>query len=106
MPFHRATVRPRPANAADLEERLVQEMTAPNQDDPSAQPIIVAEPPGDGPITRLFVIWDEWAALSQQDRSEIIMAAYARVRGQPDAVRISVAMGLTPAEAARMGIVP
>jgi hypothetical protein len=52
------------------------------------------------------VIWDEWAPLSQQDRSEIIMDAYVRAKGQGDAVRISVAMGLTAAEAARMGIAP
>jgi hypothetical protein len=80
-------------------------MTAPSQD-PKAQPIIVGEPPEPAPITRLFVIWDEWAALSQQDRSEIIMDAYVRAKGQAEAVRISVAMGLTAAEAARMGIAP
>jgi hypothetical protein len=105
MSFRRATARALPPRAGELEERLVQELTTPIQD-PSAQPIVIAEPPGDGPITRLFVIWDEWAPLSQQDRSEIIMDAYVRAKGQGDAVRISVAMGLTAAEAARMGIAP
>lgn len=103
MSFRRATARALPPRAQELEEHLVHELTTPS-DDPSAQPVIIAEPPGQGPITRLFVIWDEWAPLAQQDRSEIIMDAYVRAKGQPEAVKISVAMGLTAAEAARMGI--
>ncbi len=106
MSFRRATARALPPRAGELQDRLARELTTPSAD-PNAQPIIIAEPPeGQGPITRLFVIWDEWAPLSQQDRSEIIMDAYTRAKGQPEAVRISVAMGLTAAEAARMGIVP
>jgi hypothetical protein len=105
MPFRRATARALPPRAGELEDRLAREFTTPSEE-PNA-PNIIAEPPeGQGPITRLFVIWDEWAPLSQQDRSEIIMDAYARAKGQPEAVRISVAMGLTAAEAARMGIAP
>jgi hypothetical protein len=92
-----------PPRTGELEQRLAREFAAPS-DDPHAQPIIIAEPPGEGPITRLFVIWDEWALLSQQDRSEIIMDAYVHAKGQAEALRISVAMGLTAAEAARMGI--
>jgi hypothetical protein len=103
MSFRRATARALPPRAGELEERLVNELTTPSQD-PHAPPVIIAEPPGNGPITRLFVIWDDWAPLSQQDRSEIIMDAYARAKGQADALRISVAMGLTAAEATRMGI--
>src|SRR5258708_8899845 len=102
MPFRRATARARPAAAETLEDRLAGEMDAPTED-PNA-PVIVAEPPGNGPITRLFVIWDEWDSISQQDRSEIIMNAYVRAKGQADAVRVSVAMGLTRAEAGRLGI--
>lgn len=102
MPFRRANARARPAAAETLEERLAREIGAPTED-PNA-PVIVAEPPGEGPIARLFVIWDAWDSISQQDRSEIIMNAYTRERGQADALRISVAMGLTRAEAGRMGI--
>jgi hypothetical protein len=38
-----------------------------------------------------------------QDRSEIIMNAYIRAKGQQAGLRISVAMGLTSIEAKRMG---
>ncbi|MGH7270018.1 MAG: hypothetical protein ACREJ3_06265 [Polyangiaceae bacterium] len=105
MSFRRATARARAPRAGEFEERLVQEINAPSQD-PNAQPVIIAEPPGPGAITRLFVIWDDWAALPQQDRSEIIMDAYLRAQGQAESVQIAVAMGLTAVEASRIGIVP
>jgi hypothetical protein len=97
-PFARALL-------ADLRLRAQRAyVTAPSAD-PAAQPIIIAEPPEPQPISRLFVIWDDWAHLSQQDRSELIMNAYEHAKGLEEAVRISVAMGLTSAESARMGIV-
>ena len=101
MSFLLATARARPSNAGALQKRLVDEFKTPKD----GQPIIVAEPPT-GAITRLFVIWDDWDSLSQQDRSEIVMAAYAEAKGEGDALKISVAMGITAAEAAKMGISP
>jgi hypothetical protein len=50
------------------------------------------------------VIWDDWGDLSLQERSEIIMNAYIRAKGQQAGLRISVAMGLTSTEAKRMGL--
>ncbi len=103
MSFRRATARSLPPSATELENRLVTEMKTPDNA-PNVQPVIVAEPPAPAPISRLFVIWDDWTDLTQQDRSEIIMNAYTRAEGLPAAARISVAMGLTAAEAAKMGI--
>ena len=104
MSFRRASVRNLPPTAQGLEERLHGEFKNPSAD-PNAQPVILAEPPAPAPIARLFVIWDEWADLSQQDRSEIIMNAYVRAEGQQAGLRIGVAMGLTSAEAKRMCMV-
>lgn len=103
MSFRRATVRTQLPAAHSLEARLQQELEAPSSDE-NTQPIILAEPSEPAPISRLFVIWDDWAEISLQDRSEIIMNAYLRAKGQQAALRISVAMGLTLAEAKRMGI--
>jgi len=103
MSFRRATARSRPLSAADLEARLEQEMRNPNTRI-DAQPIVIAEPPDPDPITRLFVIWDDWADLGQQDRSEIITNAYEKAFGLPAAATLSVAMGLTSVDASRMGI--
>ena len=101
MPIRRGLRRTLPAESGIFEDRLVQEWANPT-DDPAA-PIIVEEP-GDGKPTRLFVVWDDWASMSQQDRSEAIMNAYVRAKGKGDALLISVAMGLTQAEAAKMCI--
>lgn len=103
MSFRRATARRRPDTVLDLEHRLADEFRTPNQQE-GAQPIIIAEPPDPAPISRLFVVWDEWTALDLQERSEIIMNAYIAVHGAPAGSRVTVAMGLTSAEAARMGI--
>ena len=103
MSFRRATARNRPTTVIELEHRLTDEFRAPDQQE-GAQPIIIAEPSDPAPISRLFVIWDDWAELSIQERSEIIMNAYVAVNGLPAGVRITIAMGLTSAEAARMGV--
>lgn len=103
MSFRRAAARSRPPSAVDLELRLAEEIRTPSAR-PDAQPIIIAEPADPAPITRLFVIWDDWSDLGQQDRSEIITNAYERVHGLAEAARLSIAMGLTPSEASKMGI--
>jgi len=103
MSFRRATARNRPNTSLELERLLIAEFQHPNEQE-GAQPIIIAEPPDPAPISRLFVIWDEWAMLEQQERSEIIMNAYVNHYGLPAGAKISIAMGLTSKEAERMGI--
>lgn len=103
MSFLRTAARPRPSSAAQLEDRLRQELESPSSD-ANAQPIILAEPPDPAPISRLFVIWDDWTQLDQQDRSEIIMNAYMGFKGPEEALKVTVAMGLTSSEAARARI--
>ena len=101
MPVRRGIPRSRPAGAPDLEERLVKEFTTPAE---QGQPLVFEEPPEPAPITRLFVVWDDWSEMSQQDRSAIILGAFERSKGSAAALKIAVAMGLTTAEAERMGI--
>ncbi|HSZ59675.1 MAG TPA: hypothetical protein VK797_28790 [Tepidisphaeraceae bacterium] len=92
---------PSPAAQALL-NRLVDEWQHP---DPNAtQPIIVEENGGQGQPTHIYVIWDDWAPLGSIERSEVIMSAYEEVRGRAGAINVTVAMGLTPAEADRLGI--
>jgi hypothetical protein len=52
----------------------------------------------------VYVLWDAWASVSERERSEIILEAYEQARGKDEMLRISVAMGVTPIEAARMGL--
>ena len=52
----------------------------------------------------IYVIWDEWVELPQIERSEIIMNAYKETHQLPDVIRVTFAMGLTAAEAHKMGL--
>src|SRR5947209_5958332 len=102
MPVKKLT-RPGPSPTAQvLLNRLVDEWRAP---DPKAtQPIIVEESGGQSQPTHLYVVWDDWAPLGSIERSEVIMDAYEEIQGRPGAANVTVAMGLTPLEADRLGI--
>ncbi|HTE18710.1 MAG TPA: hypothetical protein VK689_10065 [Armatimonadota bacterium] len=89
-------------SADNLRQRLVVEWR--KEEDNGQEPIIIEEPSGPYQMTRLYVIWQDWAELSQQERSEIIMDAFEELRSQEDVLKVSVAMGLTHEEAKRMGI--
>jgi len=52
----------------------------------------------------VYVFWDEWQSVPEQERSEIILEAYQEARGQQEMLRITVAMGLTPLEAKNLGL--
>lgn len=93
-----------PDAAEALRDRLEQEWRAP---DPEArQPVLIEETvdPANRAQRRLIVIWDDWAYLSQLQRSEIIMDAYENTHPIEQVMQVTVAMGLTAQEAERMGL--
>lgn len=69
----------------------------------SGEPEIVIERPNPS-TTHLFVIWSKWNDLEQMVRARIILEAYEKVKGAIEVDKVTVAMGLTPLEAARLGI--
>lgn len=85
-----------------LRDRLIQEWEAPGQE---TQPVLI-ESAGDrmSGSKHLLIIWDEWLPLDQRERSEIIMDAYEATHTRQEILKVTVAMGLTAAEAERMGI--
>ncbi len=96
-------VRSGPSPAAQgLYDRLVQEWRHP--DAAAHQPIILEETAGAGQPVHIYVVWDDWAGLGSIDRSEVVMDAYEEVHGKAHSANVTVAMGLTPAEAERLGI--
>ena len=82
-----------------LQQRLAEEFQHPA--DEYSPPFINIERPGNR--THLLVVWDDWQNLNQQDRSSLIMRAYEAAEGVEAATDVSVAMGLTEAEAERLG---
>ncbi len=102
MPVRKLShVAPSPAQAL-LKDRLLAEWQSTTSI--SAQPVIIEENAGANQPVHIYVIWDEWQQLPQLDRSEIIMDAYEERYGQQQSLNVTVAMGLTPTEADRLGI--
>ena len=85
-----------------LEDRLVQEWTHPQAG--NAEPVIIEESDRQQAPENLYVIWAEWAEVSQYVRTKIILNAYERVRGKNFALNVIDAMGFTKEEAKRAGI--
>jgi hypothetical protein len=85
---------------AELKRQLEAELRNPTN---NPEPVIVIERPHPT-TTHLFVIWSLFDGLEQVVRSRIVLDAFEEVRGEREALNVTVSMGLTPAEASRMGI--
>lgn len=84
----------------DLKNELLGELKAPKE---VGEPDIIIQ--GKAPAgVHLFVIWSKWAGLEQVVRSRIILDAYEAWKGEQEALRVTVSMGLLPEEAKTMGI--
>ncbi len=86
-----------------LLELLYQEWQA--QRAGEGEPLIIEEAPRSGERpNHLYVVWSEWGDLTPIERSRLILQAYERYKGRDIATGVTLAMGLTPAEARQMGI--
>jgi hypothetical protein len=88
------------ASESELQAELEAELESPKE---TGEPDIVIERPHPSTV-HLFVIWSKFSGLEQSVRSSIILDSYAAVKGVPESQKVTVAMGLTPDEAKRMGI--
>lgn len=100
MPVRDTLKRQAVPSEEELRSELKAELVVPKE---SGEPEIVIERPNNA-TTHLFVIWSKWGDLEQTVRSRIVIDAFAEVRGEDEADKVTVAMGLTPAEAARLGV--
>ncbi len=73
-------------------------------DSANPEPIIFEERDGQRRLEHVYVIWQAWDHVDRVERSEIIMDAAERKLPVDELLNISIAMGLTPAEARRMGM--
>jgi hypothetical protein len=100
MPVRNSLRRTDLPDEGELRRELVAELRAPHD---AGEPDIIIEEPNAG-TTHVFVRWSRWDGLEQTVRSRIILDAFAEVKGEPELMKVTVAMGLTPSEADRMGI--
>jgi hypothetical protein len=85
--------------AQELKQRLIEEWKGAGTRQPL--PTIVHEEDERGDVVHVYVVWDEWRELNQEERSAIITDAYWEVF-QEKGLALTVAMGLTSEEAQRM----
>ncbi len=89
-------------------DRLVAELVRHLNGDPDLpdEPRIIEEQQRLADALHVFVYWSEWASVTEEERSSIILEAYAEARGKLEALKITVAMGVTALEAKRLGMEP
>lgn len=89
---------------------LVQELAAEWKASASApgsrqpEPVILLETDRAGHPVHVYVVWSKWEHVDRVERSEIIMDAAEAALAPSATANITIAMGLTQAEAQQMGI--
>lgn len=106
MPVHKRNIQERRADDAryrTLKDRLIAEWQRdPQQPAPAGAPDIEEETDARDRVLHVVVTWDEWGDLDAQTRSEIIVDAFQAVKEQAAITDLTLAMGLTSAEAGRI----
>lgn len=88
--------------AQDLTAKLIREWEAPGE---VGEPLIIQEAAAlNEPPRHIYVVWSAWEQLSPLERSRIIMNAAEAIGSIDYSLHVTVAMGLTPQEAERIGI--
>ena len=101
MPLLNRLPRTAPPDAEEVKQRLIEEWQRPRE---RGEPIIVEEQTPGGRGLRVHVIQKDWGHLNHIQRGEVIMDVIEEMRGIDEALRVVVALGLTPREAHSMGI--
>ncbi len=103
MPYK--LIEPEPlAEYPGLVEDLAEELRLQRPDGPADAPFIVEEKTPRHDFLHVRVIWDRWAGVPGEDRGRVIMDAYQRVQGTETVLKINSVLGLTPAEAKKLGV--
>lgn len=85
-------------------DAIAQELRLMRPDGDFNAPLIIEEQTRQSDRIHVTVIWDRWGAVAPEDRSQIILDAYERVRGASAILTLSAALGLTHAEAKKLGV--
>ena len=103
MPVARVVNEQRKTQQEELLGRLFEEWARPKPE--AREPLIIEEAPSRGERpNHLYVVWSDWGDSTPIERAKLVLQAYARLRGQDFANSVTLAMGLTPDEAEKMGI--
>lgn len=87
-----------------LVEAIAQELRLEQAEGPPDAPLIVEEDAPYSERIHVTVIWDRWAQIGPEDRSRVIVEAYEQVRGPGTFLTLTSALGLTHADAKKLGV--
>ena len=85
-------------------DAIAQELRLMRPDGDPEAPLIIEEQMRLTDRIHVTVIWDLWGKVVPEDRSHIILDAYERVRSASAILTLSAALGLTHAEAKKLGV--
>lgn len=85
---------------AGLVQALAKELRHPSS---KSMPYVLEESIAGTGLRTVTVIWDRWKPIREEERSDIILAAYESAEGENFAASIALPTGLTPTEAFALG---
>lgn len=86
-----------------LIQDLAEELTSPSG---GPLPLIIERHVRSTKSRHVWVIWDRWDDLNEEERSTIITRAYIATEGVEAADHLAIASGILPRQAAVFGLVP
>lgn len=87
-----------------LVEAIAQELRLEQAEGSPDAPLIIEEDAPYSERIHVTVIWDRWAQVNPEDRSRVIVEAYEQVRGPGTFLTLTSALGLTHADAKKLGV--
>lgn len=104
MPVHK-NIPELPANVRGLVDALAREIERDSAESTDASlPVIIENYEMDSDRFAVTVVWEAWKDIDLRMRGRLIMDAYKQAGGEPRMLLINRALGLTAAEAERLGI--
>ncbi len=103
MPYKKITPS-RPIMDSSLVNDIAQELRLQQSEGSPGAPLIIEEEARYTDRIHVTVIWDRWSQVGPEERSRIILEAYETVRGPGTFLTLTSALGLTHAEAKKLGV--
>ncbi len=94
----------RPVIDPSLVNDIAEELRLQQPEGSPDAPLIIEEEARYTDRIHVTVIWDRWSQIGPEERSRIILQAYETVRGPGTFLNLTSALGLTHAEAKKLGV--
>ena len=103
MPYKKI-IPQKPVLDSSFVEAIAQELRLEQSEGSPDSPLIIEEESRHSGRIHVTVIWDRWAQVGPEERSRMILEAYEIVRGPGTFLTLTSALGLTHADAKKLGV--